>query len=220
VRRDELAPGLVRWTATHPAWQPGHGWEREVAAYLLETAGATLLLDPLVPADDDKRFWTWLDGEVGRTGNRVAVVLSRAGHFRNSQEVHDRYGALVYGHERAADRLDPVRDFRSVVAGDELPGAAEVLPFRGIYDETPLFFPSHGALGVGDLVVSVGGELRVWWVAEDEEERREYEVQHVPSLREWLALPIEHVLVSHGDYVAGGDAALARAFERPPWDVS
>jgi hypothetical protein len=220
VRRDEIAPGLVRWTAAHPAWQPGHGWNEDVASYLLFAAEATLLLDPLVPGDDDEGFWTWLDGEIERAGSRVAVVLSRAGHFRSSQDIHDRYGALVFGDRRAAERLDPLRDFRPVVGRDELPGGVQVLPCRGIYDETPLFFPSHGAVGVGDLVVSVGGELRVWWVAEDEAEEREYQEEHLPSLRQWLALPIEHGLVSHGDYVAGGRSALAAAFERPPWDVS
>jgi hypothetical protein len=220
VQLEALAPGLTRWAAAHPAWQPGHGWEREVAAYLVETATATLLLDPLVPARDEDAFWRWLDRELARLEKPVAVLLSRAGHFRSSQALHDRYGAIVYGNERARDRLDPVRDFRAVEPGSKLPGDVRALHTRAIYDETPLFFPSHGALAVGDLVVSVENELRVWWVAEDEAEEREYHEQHVPSLREWLELPIEHVLVSHGDYVPGGGAALAAAFDRPPWNVS
>ena len=220
MQPDELAPGLRRWTAPHPGWAAGHGWNRDVAAYLVATPDATLLLDPLVPAEDEQRFWQWLDDEVERGERPVAVLLSRAGHFRSSQEIHDRYGASVYGHERARQRLDPPRGFHALVPGSDLPGGVVALRSRAIYDETPLFFPSHGALAVGDLVVSVGGELRVWWVAEDEADEREYHQEHVPSLREWLDLPIEHVLVSHGDYVTGGRAALAAAFERPPWNVS
>jgi hypothetical protein len=181
---------------------------------------ATLLLDPLVPPKEAAGFWRWLDREIERAEKPVAVLLSRAGHFRSSQEIHDRYGAAVYGHERARERLEPVRHFRAVVPGSKLPGAVRALPSRAIYDETPLYFPSHRALAVGDLVVSVGGELRVWWVAENEADVREYHAEHVPSLREWLELPIEHVLVSHGDHVPGGAAAFAAAFERPPWDVS
>ena len=219
MRREELAPGLTRWVVSHPAWEPGRGWERDVGAYLVESGEFTLLLDPLVPEEDDA-FWAWLDGEVERAGQRVAVVTSRAGHFRSSQEIHDRYGALVYGHERARERLEPTRDFRPVAPGSELPGGVRALATRAIYDETPLFFPSHAALAVGDLVVSIGGALRVWWVAENEAEEREYREQHVSSLREWLGLPIEHVLVSHGAYVPGGARALAAALERPPWDVS
>jgi len=221
VRRDELAPGLVRWSTAHPGWEPGHGWEREVTSYLVVADDATLLLDPLVPeGDDTASFWTWLDGEIARVGKTVAVVLSRAGHFRSSQEVHDRHAARVYGNDRGRARLVPAHDFRPVAGGGELPGGVRALPCRGIYDETPLFFPSHGALAVGDLIVSIDGELRVWWVADDEADEREYREEHLPSLRAWLELPIEHVLVSHGDYVPGGGAALAAAFERAPWDVS
>jgi len=219
VEPEELAPGLRRWTAPHPAWEAGRGWERDVAAYLVETADAMLLLDPLVPTND-LAFWQWLDAEVERAKKTVAVVLSRAGHFRSSQAMYDRYGAAVYGHERARDRLEPVRHYCAVAPGTEAPGGVQALSSRAIYDETPLYFTSHGALGVGDLIVSVGGELRVWWVAENEAEVREYHEEHVPSLRKWLELPIEHVLVSHGDYVPGGGAALATAFERPPWVAS
>ena len=220
MQLDLLAPGLTRWATAHPGWTPGHGWERDVAAYLVETADAMLVLDPLVPSAGEETFLKWLDGEVARAGKPVAVLLSRAGHFRSSQTVHDRYGAIVYGHDRARERLDPVRDFRSLAPGSELPGGVRALPTRAIYDETPLFLPSHGALAVGDLVVSIEHELRVWWVAENEAEEREYREQHVPSLRRWLELPIEHVLVNHGAYVPGGGAAFAAALERPPWDAS
>lgn len=220
MQPDELAPGLRRWTAPHPGWQAGHGWERDVSAYLVETPDFTLLLDPLVPAEDEQGFWEWLDAAVDRAGQPVAVVLSRAGHFRSSQAIHDRYGAVVYGHERARERLEPAGDFRAVVPGSELPGGVRALPSRAIYDETPLHVPSHKAVAVGDLVVAVAGELRIWWVAENEADEREYHAEHVPSLREWLKLPLEHVLVSHGRYVPGGGEALAAAFERPPWNVS
>jgi hypothetical protein len=204
----------------HPGWQPGGGWEREVAAYVVETGEATLLLDPLVPPSGEDRFWDWLDALVEHAGVEVAVLLSRAGHFRSSQEIHDRYGALVYGNGRARERLDPVRDYRSVASGDLLPGDARALPCRFVYDETPLYLPSHSAVAVGDLILAVGGELRVWWVAESDEDIREYHEEHVPGMRAWLELPIEHILVSHGEYVSGGGDALTAAFGRPPWDVS
>jgi hypothetical protein len=139
------------------------------------------------------------------------VLLSRAGHFRSSQAIRDRYGALVYGNERGLERVDPAEDYRPVAAGDELPGGARALASGSVYDETPIYLPSHDALAVGDLVVAVAGALRVWWVSGSDEDVREYQEQHVPSIRAWLELPIEHVLVSHGDYVAGGREALAAA---------
>jgi hypothetical protein len=107
-----------------------------------------------------------------------------------------------------------------VDAGAELPGESQVLAHRQVYDGTPLFLRSHAAIVPGDIVVGVAGELRFWWVSENEQDEREYQDEHLPSLAPWLDLPIEHVLVSHGEYVAGGGRALADAFGRPPRAVS
>jgi hypothetical protein len=207
-----LAPGLWRWSAGHPEWEAGRGWDRVVNCYCAETDDATLLVDPLVER------WEELDAVVARRGRPVDVLLSRAGHFRSSKEAHHRYGAPVWGHERARGRLRS--DYRVVGLGEKLPGGARVLEYRQVYDGTPLYLPSHRALVPGDIVVSIEGALRVWWVAENEGELRELRDEHVPSLRPWLELAIEHVLVSHGAYVEGGREELAAALERPPWDVS
>lgn len=207
-----IAPGLWRWSMAHPSWTAGHGWERLVNCYCAETDDATLLVDPLVER------WEELDAVVERRGRPVHVLLSRAGHFRSSQDAHERYAAPVWGHGRARERLRG--DYRVVELGDELPGAARVLEYRRVYDGTPLYLSSHRALVPGDIVIAVEGALRVWWVAENEEELRELRNEHVPSLRPWLELPIERVLVSHGSYVEGGRDELAAAFDRAPWDAS
>jgi hypothetical protein len=207
-----VAPGLWRWSVGHPAWTPGHGWERMVNCYCVEAEETTLLVDPLVEQ------WSELDAVVERRARPVHVLLSRAGHFRSSQEAHDRYDAPVWGHERARERLRG--DYRVVHPGDDLPGRARVLEYRQVYDGTPLYLSSHRALAPGDVVVAIDGELRVWWAAENEEELRELRQEHIPSLRPWLELPVEHVLVAHGAYVEGGRDELAAAFARPPWDVS
>ena len=54
-----------------------------------------------------------------------------------------------------------------------------------------------------------GGELRVWATPWHEE-------RVLPALRELLALPFEHVLVSHGEPVHGR-ADYEAALERAPW---
>jgi hypothetical protein len=212
---EELAEGLARWTADHPDWGPGRGWEETVSSYLVETDDAALFIDPLV-ADGD---WAAIDERIG---DRVPVVLlTRAGHFRSSQVLADRYGAEVWGHERARQRVAPGNVFNEIRPGAVVPGGVTVLraDVPG-YDGAPLYLPSHAAVAVGDLVISVGGELRIWWVAEDEEDRRWYRGHVLPALASWLEHPIRHVLVAHGDYVAGGSEALGKALERPPWDVS
>ena len=82
---------------------------------------------------------------------------------------------------------------------------------------SPLWLPSHNALAVGDALISVAGELRVWWVFQGEDDERDFRERWLPFLRAWLDLPVEHVLVGHGDHVAGGREALAAAFEREPY---
>ena len=74
----ELAPGLWRWTATHPEWTEEEGgqegWEPEVSSYALVEEDALVLIDPLVPADDEERFWRALDDDVEQHGPPQIVL--------------------------------------------------------------------------------------------------------------------------------------------------
>ena len=198
---DELAPGLWRWTAEHPEWRPGEGWEPDVACYYVEADDATLVIDPQLPAGDaEDRFWVRLDEDVARRGRPVVVLLTTPYHRRSADVVAARY---------AAQLLDGARP------GQILPGGAQVLePCDGA---SPFWLPSHRALAVGDALISVGGELRVWWVFQDEDDQRDFRERWLPFLRGWLELPVEHVLVGHGAHVAGGREALAAALERDPY---
>jgi hypothetical protein len=59
---------------------------------------------------------------------------------------------------------------------------------------------------------------RVWW-AKGASSGSWYRERLIPSLRNWLELPIEHVLLAHGEQVTGGRDEIAEALERPPYDV-
>lgn len=71
-------------------------------------------------------------------------------------------------------------------------------------DGGALWLASHCALAAGAAIESVDGELRV------------VRAPLLPSVRAWLELPVEHVLVRHGEQVPGGRAALAAALGRAP----
>jgi hypothetical protein len=204
VQVDELALGLWRWTAEHPEWRPGEGWGPMVACFSVETEDATLVIDPQLPAGvEEARLWLHLDEDVERRGRPVAVLLTTPYHRRSADVVAARYSAPVH------DGAGPA---------DDLPGGAQVLePCDG---SSPFWLPSHRALAVGDALIEVGGELRVWWVFHGEEDERDFHERWLPFLRSWLELPVEHVLAGHGDYVPGGRAALAAAFEREPYQVA
>jgi glyoxylase-like metal-dependent hydrolase (beta-lactamase superfamily II) len=213
VQVGELAPGLWWWTARHPDWEPTQSWDPEVRCFYIETGEATLIVDPLVPADDAERFWDALDRDVERRNVPAAVLLTQAAHGRSAGEVAARYGAEVWGHEQARRKVGEAR-FHPIQAGDDVPGG-RVLEFdqeaRG--SGTPLYVPSHRALAVGDVFISRDDGLHVWW-GHGASEDGWYTDRLLPSLRRWLDLPIEHLLIAHGPLVRTEE--LGAALERPP----
>jgi hypothetical protein len=216
VQVEELASGLWAWTARHPDWQPGMSWDAEVRCFYAEADAATLVVDPLVPADEPDRFWRALDRDVERRGLPVAVLLTQAAHARSAGEVAQRYGARVWGHEAAREKVGGA-PFEAIAPGDRAAAVVQALDFdqEPGGSGTPLYLPSHEAVAVGDVFISVDGKLRVWWEhgASGEEWYRD---RLVPSLRRWLELPIQRVLVAHGRPVGADE--IAAALERPPYE--
>jgi hypothetical protein len=209
----ELAPGVWWWTAPHPDWKPALSWPQDVRSFYVETEDAALVIDPLVPEGDEDVFWTALDRDIERHGRPVAVLLTQAAHSRHAGVVASRYGAEVWGPAQAREKVGGA-PFRAVASGDRVPGG-RALEFEQdpSGSGTPLYFPSHAAIAVGDVFISRGDSLYVWWghgTADD----AWYSERLVPSLRRWLDLPTRHVLVAHGDLVAPDE--LAAALERAP----
>ena len=214
----ELAPGLWRWTARHPEWTPDQGgpdgWEAEVASYYCEADGQMLLIDPIVPSDGNQRerFWGALDRDVERVG-APHVVLTCAWHSRSSSDVLARYPAArlwLSAHEGGEPPagIGPTDPFRP---GDPLPGGAAAIDAALGAGEVLVWVRSHAALVAGDTLVG-GGPAGVrlcpdsWLEGADPSDVR-------AGLRVRLeGLPVERVLVTHGEpLLAGGRAALDRA---------
>lgn len=209
----ELAPGLWWWTARHPDWEPTQSWDPEVRCFYVEAEDATLVVDPLIPADDSARFWTALDRDVERRALPVAVLLTQAAHGRSAGELGSRYGAEIWGHEEAREKVGNAA-FHAVEPGESVPGG-HVLAFdqeeRG--SGTPLYLHTHRAVAIGDVFISRDDGLRVWW-GHGASDDGWYGDRLLPSLERWLELPIEHVLVAHGPQV--GPDELRAALKRPP----
>ena len=184
----EIESGLWRWTGLHPAWTPADGgpdgWEQEVACYFYEGPDAIVLFDPLVPMEDRDRFFEALDGDVERVGAPVRILVTVEDHRRSSAELAKRYDAPV---------------------GDVPTGVETVLE---AWNERIFWIPEHGALVFGDIVIGRAGGARLprTWIGEEH-----YDAV-LGGLRPLLDLPIERVLVTHGEPVlAGGREALASA---------
>jgi glyoxylase-like metal-dependent hydrolase (beta-lactamase superfamily II) len=206
----ELAPGLWRWTALHPDWTPEEDWEQEVGCVYLEAPSTVVLIDPLVPGEPQARetFLAHLDADVERNGKPVAILLTIFWHERSAAELSERYGATVWAHEGAARRIEtPVSN--PFLPGDVLPGGVIGIDGRRAF-ETIYWLPEQHTLVPGDSLLGDGeGGLQVapeaWLSGTTRAELR-------LALRGLLDLPVERVLVTHGEPVLeDAAAALARA---------
>jgi len=183
--------------ARHPEWEAGAAagspadWPEEVGCVAYAADDALLLVDPLVPDE----LWEPLEAVVAEHGRPVAVFTTIRWHRRSRDDVIRRLRA-THARARASlpEGVEPVR-----------------IPRAG---ETMVWLPGPRALVSGDRLLGDGkGGLRLcpesWLRYLDPglggDELRE-------ALRPLLELPVELVLVSHGEPVLrDGRAALERA---------
>jgi glyoxylase-like metal-dependent hydrolase (beta-lactamase superfamily II) len=186
----ELAPGLRRWVAYHPEWK------EDVGSLAVETEDGLVLIDPLDPPPGRRR--------------PEHVLLTIYWHGRSTHDVRPKHVWAPHRSRRPLKRrgIDvghPVRP------GDELPGGIQALA-SGRAGELVYWLPAQRALVAGDVLL--GGPLRICpdsWIGKAGQ----------PAVREALQpaldLPIELVLVSHGEPVlSGGRRALRRALAQAP----
>jgi hypothetical protein len=204
VELRDVAPGLWLWRQPHPAWREGFDWEPEVTSVAVESRGVALLLDPLAPPPGAREVWGRLDAL--RPG---VVAVLKPDHVRDVDLFVRWYGARAYGPNLFWRDDVPQTELERLQPGDELPGGLQALYDGRGTQETPLYLPEQRALVFADAMTAPGGVLRVWATPWHEEPT-------LPALRDLLALPFEHVLVSHGEPVHDR-AAFVAALEREPW---
>ena len=190
----ELAPGLYRWTAPHPDWAPDDDWEQSVGCVLYELEDEVTLIDPLLPRDEREQTLAWLDAVIA--GRSVSILTTIRWHSRDRRLLAERYR----GQSKHAWNAVP-----SGVLPRRLRGAGEIV----------FWLPRVASLVPGDrLIGDSDGGLRLCPAGWLEDERVDL-VGLAARLEELLELPIEKVLVSHGEPVLhGGRAALLHAIER------
>jgi hypothetical protein len=207
---EQIRPHLWRWTATHPDWTPEEGgpdgWDPEVSCFALVEDDALVLIDPLVPAGDEERFWHALDNDVSHHGP-PQILLTVFWHARSAQTILDRYeGAGAYAPAAAAaEARERVATVELFDLGDTLPGGVQAL--GTVYRAEAVFWiPVHGALAAGDLLLGTpDGGVRICpdsWLREGVTGAQLRE-----GLQPLLELPIELLLLSHGEPVRENAAA-------------
>jgi glyoxylase-like metal-dependent hydrolase (beta-lactamase superfamily II) len=201
-----IARGLWRWTGYHEEWK------QDVGSVYYESADGVVLIDPIVPPEDTSRFWNALDRDVSGAGGTVHVLVTVFWHTRSTREIVERYSARVWaparGRQAIARRAGSVSD--PFGEGDALPGGIEA--FRTVRAaEVVYWLPGHAAVVPGDVLLGNGeGGIRLCpqsWLPQGRTR-----AQLAESLRPLLELPIERVLLSHGQPVlANARGALGAA---------
>jgi hypothetical protein len=195
---NEIAPGLLHWTAPHRhiSW--------EVSSYYL--LAERVLIDPMIPAEGVE----WFD----ENGAPEHVLLTNRHHDRHSWRLREAFGCTVHCVHNGLYELEgrgPVEPFDF---GDELPGGVVVHEVDAICpDETALHVTGHGALACADGVIrsSAGDELAFvpdWLMDEPEDTKR--------GLREayerLLELDFDVLLLAHGQPVVSDGKQALRKF--------
>jgi glyoxylase-like metal-dependent hydrolase (beta-lactamase superfamily II) len=202
----QIAPGLWRWTGYHEEWK------QDVGSVYHETPDGVVLIDPIVPPEDTDRFWFALDRDVAAAGGTVHALVTVYWHTRHTREIVERYAARVWaparGQQAIARRAGGLTD--PFGADDALPGGIQAFPTARAA-EVVYWLPSRGAVVPGDVLLGDGdGEIRLCppsWLPQGRTP-----AQLAESLRPLLDLPVERVLLSHGQPVlTDAHAALAAA---------
>jgi glyoxylase-like metal-dependent hydrolase (beta-lactamase superfamily II) len=216
----ELRTGLWHWEAPHPEWQPTEPWSENVSSYAIDDGERLLLFDPLgVPGELEERA----------ADRETAIVLTAPWHERDAESLVERLRVPVYTPlpDTAQDLMDMYGvtaeqagegspdvvwllrekkgEARPYAPGDRLPFGADV--FQGHKkNDTVLWVESQRAVISGDTLVDFGQRLEIneRWLRPGVTREEIAE-----GLRPLLALPVEHVLATHGGPT--DRAALERA---------
>jgi len=185
---NRLMSELSWWLSPHPDWEPGEDWPKEVPVVRYETDDEVALIDPLLPPGDD----------FDPRGKPVTVLLTQPAHRRGTADFVERYGASVWVPPRAEWRKGP-----SPGTTRELPTGIEPLELDGEPQQVVFWISEHATLVTGDVISGTGGRLHVFV---DEADRDPL----LASLERIAELPIERVVIPHGDLVLSAGANRLR----------
>ena len=194
----EVAAGLCRWTARHPEWEEG------VASVAVETGDGLVVVDPIEPPR-----------ALGRPEH---VLLTVFWHYRSTPALEAR---RVWASARTVKALanrgvavtDPIRDDVA------LPGGVRAFE-TARHGELVYWLPEQRTVVVGDVLLGAGAKPRATsdplrlcperWLG------KATHTELCQSLRPLLDLPVQRVLVSHGEPVLrAGKRTLEQLLQAP-----
>ena len=153
-----------------------------------ETDDEVVLIDPFLPPE----------GRFDAHGKPVRVLLTQGAHYRGTADFVELNGASVWAPPRAAWRKIP-----NPATTDELPRGVEAIELDGEPQQVVFFIREHATLVTGDVLSGTGGRLHVF-VDEADPARL------LPALEAIAELPIERVIIPHGELILSDGSARIR----------
>ena len=179
---------LTRWFSPHPAWDPSEDWPAAVPVVRFETDHEVVLIDPFLPPDDS----------FDPQGKPVRVLLTQPSHYRGTADFVERYRASVWVPPHAEWKRRP-----NPATTDVLPDGVTAIGLDGEPHQVVFYIPEHATLVTGDVLSGTGGTLHVFVDEADAE-------LLLPALEAVADLPIERVIIPHGDPIPGNGSARIR----------
>ena len=180
---------LSWWWSPHPAWEPGEDWDPQVPVVRLETDDEVVVIDPFLPPD----------GGFDPQGKPVRVLLTQPAHYRGTADFVTRFQASVWAPPRAEWRRR-----EKPATTEALPRGVTAIELDGEPDQAVFWIPGHATLVTGDVLSGTGGKLHVFVDEADAE-------LLLPALEKLADLPIEQVIIPHGELILADGAAWIRA---------
>ena len=155
-----------------------------------ETEDEVVLIDPFLPPDED----------FDPHGKPVRVLLTQGAHYRGTADFVERFGASVWTPPRAVWRKIPnPRHDRGAARRASRRSSSTASRSRSSSSSASTPRSSAATCSVG-----TGGRLRIFVDEADPE-------LLLPSLEALAELPIERVIIPHGDLILSEGAARIRA---------
>jgi glyoxylase-like metal-dependent hydrolase (beta-lactamase superfamily II) len=179
---------LTWWFSPHPAWEPGEDWDPDVPVVRFETDDEVVLIDPFLPPDDS----------FDPRGKQVRVLLTQPAHYRGTSDFVERHRASVWAPPRAQWRRRP-----DPTTTETLPEGITAIELPGEPNQVVFYIPEHATLVTGDVLSGSGGRIHVFVDEADAE-------LLLPALDALADLPIEQLIIPHGDLIPADGAARIR----------
>src|ERR687897_545802 len=118
----DVAPGLWLWRQRHWEWREGDDWEPEVSSFVVESNGATVLLDPLAPPPSATDVYRRLEAR-----RPTAVIVLKPDHVRDVDIFVHWYGIPAHGPWLFWPNDIPTTQLNPVFPDEVLPGGLVAL---------------------------------------------------------------------------------------------